>query len=345
MLVLDGEDRDIRASRANYGIVWVQGKGLGLPPYQRWTRLSSDTWPAFAAAIEAESDVAIDYERPGGLTFCLGADEFDERSAQVRTMREELGEAEPDTCMLDRRDLQHMLPGTLLGPRVSGAVFCWRDAHVNPLLLLKALQVAIVRNGGRILTGRPVDGLIARNGSFTAVTGSDRHRGKQVVIAAGTAAPGIARHVGLNVPVRPQRGQILVTERLAPILPMPTVPIRQTAEGTVLIGSTQEEVGFDTGATGEAAARMAARAIEILPALRDAVVVRQWAGLRVMSPDVAPIYVQSERHPGAWAATCHSGVTLAAAHALHLAPAIAQGVLPDELSFFHPRRFDVSQAA
>lgn len=47
-------------ARAGHGIVWVQGKGLGLPPYQRWTRLSSDAWPAFAAAIEAESGVAID---------------------------------------------------------------------------------------------------------------------------------------------------------------------------------------------------------------------------------------------------------------------------------------------
>src|SRR3546814_8950178 len=100
-------------------------------------------------------------------------------------------------------------------------------------------------------------------------------RGEHVVIAAGTATPGIARRVALDVPVRPQRGQILVTERLAPILPMPSVPIRQTAEGTVLIGSTQEEVGFDTGTTGEAAARMAARAVDILPVLRDAVVVRQ----------------------------------------------------------------------
>src|SRR3546814_6691278 len=118
---------------------------------------------------------------------------------------------------------------------------------------------------------------------------------------------------------------------------MPSVPIRQTAEGTVLIGSTQEEVGFDTGTTGEAAARMAARAVDILPVLRDAVVVRQWAGLRVMSPDVAPIYVDSERHTGAWATTCPSGVTLAAAHALPVAPALAPGALPEDIFFFQPR--------
>src|SRR3546814_18682516 len=109
---------------------------------------------------------------------------------------------------------------------------------------------------------------------------------------------------------------------------MPSVPIRQTAEGTVLIGSTQEEVGFDTGTTGEAAARMAARAVDILPVLRDAVVVRQWAGLRVMSPDVEPIYVESARHTGAWATTGHSGVTLAAAARPPVPPPPAKGPPP-----------------
>src|SRR3546814_15343643 len=77
---------------------------------------------------------------------------------------------------------------------------------------------------------------------------------------------------------------------------------------------------------------MAARAVDILPVLRDAVVVRQWAGLRVMSPDVAPIYVESERHPGAWATTSHSGGTLAAAHARPDATPNHTGARPGDLS-------------
>ena len=43
--------------------------------------------------------------------------------------------------------------------------------------------------------------------------------------------------------------------------------------------------------------------------------VRHWAGLRIMTPDGYPIYAQSESHPGAFVALCHSGVTLAAVHA------------------------------
>src|SRR5688572_9287336 len=71
-LVLDGDDRDIRAARANFGIIWVQGKGPGMPAYQRLTRLSSDLWPEFARELSEFTDISLDYRRTGGLTFCLG---------------------------------------------------------------------------------------------------------------------------------------------------------------------------------------------------------------------------------------------------------------------------------
>ena len=71
---------------------------------------------------------------------------------------------------------------------------------------------------------------------------------------------------------------------------------------------------------------------------------RVWAALRVMSPDGFPIYQQSARYPGAFAATCHSGVTLAGAHALALAPAILSGELPERFAPFTSRRFDVPAA-
>jgi hydrogen cyanide synthase HcnC len=58
-----------------------------------------------------------------------------------------------------------------------------------------------------------------------------------------------------------------------------------------------------------------------------------------MAPDGFPIYDQSARYPGAFAATCHSGVTLAGAHALALAPAILAGELPDSLAAFAAARF------
>jgi len=85
--------------------------------------------------------------------------------------------------------------------------------------------------------------------------------------------------------------------------------------------------------------------VRTFPALRDASIVRTWAALRVMSPDGFPIYEQSRRYPGAFAATCHSGVTLAGAHALALAPAVLAGELPEDLAAFTAARFRGSAAA
>jgi hydrogen cyanide synthase HcnC len=148
--------------------------------------------------------------------------------------------------------------------------------------------------------------------------------------------------VGMTIPVRPQRGQIIVTEKIAPFLDYPVVTVRQTDEGSVMIGDSVEEAGFDvTVGTGVVSA-MADRAVRMFPRLGALNVVRTWAALRVMTPDGFPIYERSRTCPQAYAACCHSGVTLAASHALALAPRIARGELPAEIfGAFSTRRFDV----
>lgn len=165
------------------------------------------------------------------------------------------------------------------------------------------------------------------------------------MIAAGLGTSSLAAQVGLHVPLRPERGQLLVTERLEPILPLPTMGVRQTAEGTVMIGVTNEATGLDASTTTSAAARMSLDAVRTFPALAQATLVRQWAGLRILTPDGFPIYAESPTHPGAFVAICHSGVTLAAVHAGELADAVIAGRLPAAMDVFHHRRFDVPQAA
>ncbi len=344
-LVLDGDDRDIRAARANFGIIWVQGKGPGMPAYQRLTRLSSDLWPEFARELSEFTDISLDYRRTGGLTFCLGADEYTARAKIVERMSEEFGETTYDTEMIERGTLERLLPDLRLGQDVVGGIHCIRDGEVNPLRLLYALQTAITALGGAIIGDETVASIKSGPGSFTLTTSTRDYHTPRVILAAGNGTRELAQQVGLDVPIRPQRGQLLVTERLAPMFPMPTVPLRQTAEGTILIGSTQEEVGFDTGTNVGGAGAMARRAVRILPALENVNIVRHWSGLRVMTPDGHPIYVQSPTHPGAFITICHSGVTLAAAHALDIAGALMENVLPERLKPFHLDRFHVSHAA
>jgi glycine/D-amino acid oxidase-like deaminating enzyme len=109
----------------------------------------------------------------------------------------------------------------------------------------------------------------------------------------------------------------------------------------VLIGDSQEEVGPEGAVATGIASVMASRAVRMFPCLAGLKIVRWWDCWRVVSPDGYPIYDRSETHPGAFLATCHSGVTLAAAHAKLLAPAILNGELPAPFAAFSARRFDV----
>jgi glycine/D-amino acid oxidase-like deaminating enzyme len=165
-----------------------------------------------------------------------------------------------------------------------------------------------------------------------------------LVLAAGLGNRDLAPLIGLKQAVKPQRGQIMVTEKLPLQMRYPMVTLRQTAEGSMMIGDSHEDAGLDVSSTRPVMAEIASRAERILPALSHAQIVRSWAALRVMSPDGYPIYDQSPDIPGAFAVTCHSGVTLAAAHAFDLARCVHDGHLGPHLTSFSERRFDVSAA-
>ena len=345
VLLLDGGDGDFRAARANFGLVWLQGKGMGMPAYQSLTRRSIAGWRGFVQELEAMVDADLCYEQNGGLAFCLSAEAFQKREATLQRLHNQWSGGEPDWEMIDRSALQRLLPKVALGPDVVGASFGHRDGHANPLRLLAALHAAVIRLGGVVRSNASVRAIVGAGAEFRLLIGEEVIVAPRIVIAAGLGTSALARQVGLNVPLHPERGQLLVTERLEPVLPLPASGLRQTADGTVMVGVTNEDVGYDVSTTGDAASRLSRSAIRTIPALAQVRLVRQWAGLRVLTPDKHPIYAQSESHPGAFVAVCHSGVTLAAFHADGLAAAIAAGTLPDDLSPFHQSRFDVPQAA
>jgi glycine/D-amino acid oxidase-like deaminating enzyme len=345
VLVLDGDDGDYRAARANFGLVWLQGKGRDMPAYQELTRSSIDLWPDFNEELSWRVGADLHYERNGGLAFCLGEAGFENRRLALQRLHNQRDGGEADWEMLGRGELAKLLPKIELGPDVSGASFGRRDGHANPLRLLAALHAGILRLGGDLRSGCAVKTIATDSAGFTVETATERFCAPRLVIAAGLGSQALARQVDLEIPLRPQRGQILVTERLVPFLPLPASGLRQSREGTVMIGATQEETGFDVSTTSEAAANLSRKAIRVVPALANATLVRQWAGLRIMTPDSYPIYAQSRSYPGAFVTLCHSGVTLAALHATIIADAIAAGVLPASLDVFHQRRFDVPKAA
>ena len=340
VLMLDEGDDAFRAARGNFGLVWVQTKGFGLQRYQEWSQESADRYAGFAGELEDLTGIDIHHERPGGAILCLGDGEWEAQRRLNEAMAEQGGGYH--ARMVERGELERMAPGVRFGQEVVGASFSEKDGHCGPLYLLRALHAGFTAKGGRYRSGAKVRNI---QRGFRVETDAGAFEAPKVLLAAGNGIPPLAGKVGLNVPTAPERGQVLVTERVERFLPMPMGNIRQTAEGTVMIGATQETVGFDTGTTLEAARGLAQRAIRVLPALERMRLVRSWAALRVIPPDRCPIYDESESHPGAFVATMHSGVTLAAVHAARLPEWIAEGRAPDGFEAFSARRFDVPAAA
>lgn len=342
-VVLDEGDVALRASRGNFGLVWVQSKGFGVPEYQRWTRRSSEDWAAFSAELKSETGIASGHERPGGVTICLSDEELDKRKRMMAQLHVEAGETNFEYEILDHAQLKKLLP--VIGPDVAGASYTRYDGHTNPLYTLRALHAALLKHGGEYVPHARVEHIDAKPNDFRITVNGTTYAAPRLVLAAGLGNKDLGAKVGLTVPVRPSRGQIIITERVAPVLPMPTLMIRQTVEGTIMIGESREDAGFDDVTTPEIVHTLAERAVKTFPFLRNVRIVRTWGALRVMAPDGLPIYEQSREFPGAFVCTCHSGVTLAAAHALHYAQYVIDGALPPDLARFSTARFDVRAAA
>jgi glycine/D-amino acid oxidase-like deaminating enzyme len=341
--LLDEGDGAARASRANFALVWVQSKGLGLPAYSGWTVRSSNAWAAFAASLKEESGVDVAFERPGGFHIALSEAELEARALALRRLHNQPGMADYATEIVERPRLERLLPH--LGPDVAGASYCALDGHCNSLKLYRALTLSLAARGAALLPGRRVTAVRHAGGAFVLETAAGEVACDKVVIAAGNASQELAPMLGLSAPMRPNRGQVLVTERVRPFLRYPIVSIRQTDEGTVMVGDSQLEGTDPDAMTMPVVAEMAERAGRTFPLLARLNVVRMWSGIRVMTADGFPIYDQSRRYPGAFVVCCHSGVTLAANHTLTLAPMIAKGRLEDDVGAFTVGRLDVQAAA
>lgn len=340
--VLDEGDVAHRASRGNFALIWVQGKGFSMPAYADWTLRSADLWGDFAGELTGLTGIDVSYSRCGGFNVCLDGAELKERAARHKRLHNQLS-AVPKFEVLDRAALKDKLPA--IGPDVVGGTFCAADGHVNALRLFGALHEAASVQGVCYVPNVVVTGIEPHAVGVSIRTDQGELRARVVVLAAGLGNARLAPMVGIDAPVRPQRGQVMVTEKVARFLDYPLGTVRQTDEGGVMIGDSKEEVGLDNGSDSRVLGVIADRAVRTFPLLAGARIVRSWGALRVMSPDGSPIYDRSAKMP-AYLITCHSGVTLAAVHAVILAGHIADGSWPEGFEQFSARRFgSVSQAA
>jgi len=243
-------------------------------------------WPQLAASLLEDSGVDVALRQPGGFHLCFSDDELAERRTRLATLQAALGDYPFE--LLDHRELRERLPG--IGPAVVGASYTPMDGHVNPLKLLRALHASMQHRGVRLVSGARVRQVRAEGGGFVADSAAGTFGAERLVLAAGLGNRTLAPQVGLHAPVAPNRGQVLVSERVAPFLRYPTINVRQTDEGTVQFGDSMEEVGFDDLTTTPVLADIARRGVRAFPMLQHVRLVRMWAALRVYSPDGFPIY-------------------------------------------------------
>ena len=113
------------------------------------------------------------------------------------------------------------------------------------------------------------------------------------------------------------------------------------SDGTIYVGSTVEQVGFDKGVTAGGIAILLAAVAKLTPGLNSARFVRTWAGLRPASADGLPLIGPSQSVQGLWVAGGHfrDGILLAPITA-KLMCAVIEGSTPElDLSAFSPSRF------
>ncbi len=338
VLLLDGGDDSFHASGGNFGLVWVGGKGLDMPDYAALSRRSADRWGDLARMLAEDSGIDIGHRQTGGVKIALSEAELETMDVAVRRMHNQPPPGANDACVLDRKAMLDLIPE--LGPGVLGGTYCPHDGVTDPLATLTALRKALLGiSRVRTESGPVLELRGSRGEGFTVSTASRDFSAGKVVLAAGLGNTRLAPQLGLHAPLRPERGQILVSERLPDFLDLACHNIRQTREGTVLLGHSNEDVGFDRGTSQEVARRIARRAVASFPRLASARLARQWGALRVLSPDGFPIYQESERWPGAFLMTCHSGVTLAAVHALEVSTALMTDKLEERYAAFSATRF------
>lgn len=190
-------------------------------------------------------------------------------------------------------DLRHSEPNA--SPKAIGALEFLRDDQVNPFLLTESYREGARRNGARIIDGTAVTG-VGMDGSRVVSVTTDRgetHGCDLLINAGGAWAAELGRMVGLNIPVVPVKGQIVLSERLPKILKgclsTSDCYMAQKDNGEILIGSTTEHVGFNVDGTLDEIRGLVTGAVKAIPVLRNLHIKRTWAGLRPGTPDEIPI--------------------------------------------------------
>lgn len=288
------------------------------------------------AELARELDDEFEYRAPGSILVC----ETDEEMIAAKQWVARQRQAGLPFRMLDRKELRDEWPH--LADDLPGGLECATDSTVNPVLLTYSLASAARRYGARYRTHAPVTAILLdeRRNVRGVETAAGTIYAKSVVIAAGVWSKQLGRMAGIELPIEPRKGHILVASRSANIGKRKAMEFgylmskfggkrrvdprfdkygialvfEPTASQNFLIGSSRQFVGLNTRVDQDVIRLIAERAIRFFPAMEHIPLLRAYAGLRPWTADHLPIVSPINDVPGLYAAAGHEGdgISLAA---------------------------------
>lgn len=288
--------------------------------------------------LPEELGADIGFEGRGNIGLVAETqDEMEEARRLARTQSEVPGLT---VDVLDSGQARELIPA--LSPHVFGATFCAADGCVNSFRLTLAQAAAARRHGAQIVTGATVTGIRVEKSRVTGVTTDIGPVSAPIVaMAAGIHTPALAETAGLRIPAMAKRGQIVTTEPLPPMLPIPVGQLRQVAWGSVIIGSTYENAGYTRDTEVPTLASLASRALRLFPPLAGARAMRFWSGLRPWPADGLSIIGGVPGLEGLYVAVTHSGITLSPVVGIALSELVVdESARIVDISPYSPARFD-----
>ncbi len=293
----------------------------------RFARLSQELVPDVASRL----DVDVEWTQKGSLLVI----ESEEELAVARDFCGKLADEGLPVRILDRQEVHEDEPH--LAENIVGGMEAMCDGSLNPMALAQGLARDAKKRGAIILTGAEATEIRrdSRGRVESLETDGGRIKTPRVVNAAGIYAPEIGRFVGVQIPIRPRQGQILVSERTFQVARRKVMEFgylmakfgggdykrdvdsdmeefgvafvfEPTRAGNFLIGSSRRFVGENLASDRRLLAALARRAIRFFPMIETINVIRSYTGLRPYTPDHFPI-ISETPVPGFFIAAGHEG--------------------------------------
>jgi glycine oxidase len=280
--LLDRAQPGRAASWASAGIIGATLRDESDPQFAL-RKVSRQLWPAFAAAVQAESGMDPEYREMGCIQLATTPDE-------LTWLRHQASRAE-GAATLDSRQLRELEPS--LSEELPGGLSV-PGGNVENRRLCRALEIAIRRAGVTVHTGAEVRSVTSAGGRATGVETSQSRLSADLVVMCAGAWSSTIDGLEPRPPVAPQRGQILALDQtpvgLRHVLLTPGDPyFVPRSDGRLVIGATREEAGWDASLTAGGIAGLLNRAMHVVPSLAACAILELWTGFRPLSADGIPL--------------------------------------------------------